>query len=158
MAYLVWTPELENQHPQMDQTHREFVELMGQVEAALGGEQVQLLERFDALHQHTVSHFEQEDRWMADTGFAPDNCHSSQHRQVLDLLKEVRRLVVDENQQDLIGRLLPELATWFEQHAQAADSALAFHMSQVGYDAATRRSERPVEAEEAISGCGSSSC
>ena len=45
MAYLVWTPELENQHPQMDQTHREFVELMGQVEAALGGEQAQLLQR-----------------------------------------------------------------------------------------------------------------
>ena len=95
---------------------------------------------------------------MADTGFTPENCHSNQHKQVLDLLREVRRRVVDEGQDELIPRLLPELAQWFEQHAQMMDAALVFHMGEVGYDAASGRIDRPVQPEAAISGCGGSTC
>jgi hemerythrin-like metal-binding protein len=158
MTLLAWTDELANQHPQMDATHQEFVQLLNELEAARVAGDGDVIARYDALVEHTVEHFAQEDRWMAATGFTPENCHSNQHKQVLDLLREVRRRVVDEGQDELIPRLLPELATWFEQHAQSMDAALIFHMGEVGFDAASGQIERPIQPEVAISGCGSSTC
>ena len=158
MTLLAWNDQIANNHPQMDQTHQEFVVLLNELEAARLGGAPDVLARYDALVEHTVEHFAQEDRWMAATGFTPENCHSNQHKQVLDLLREVRRRVVDEGQDELIPRLLPELAQWFEQHAQMMDAALVFHMGEVGYDAASGRIDRPVQPEAAISGCGGSTC
>lgn len=158
MTLLAWNDQLANQHPQMDRTHQEFVVLLDALDVAQREGAPDVLARYDALVAHTVEHFAQEDRWMAATGFTPENCHSNQHRQVLDLLGEVRRRVVDEGQTELVPRLLPELAQWFEQHAQSMDAALVFHMAQVGYDAASGRIERPIQPEAAIAGCGSSSC
>lgn len=158
MTLLAWTDELANQHPQMDATHQEFVQLLNALEEARLAGANDVMARYDALVEHTVEHFAQEDRWMAATGFTPENCHSNQHKQVLDLLREVRRRVVDEGQDELIPRLLPELATWFEQHAQSMDAALIFHMGEVGYDAASGQIEHPVQPEAAISGCGGSTC
>jgi hemerythrin-like metal-binding protein len=158
MTLLAWNDQLANHHPQMDTTHQEFVVLLNELQTALADGSPALMARYDALLEHTVEHFAQEDRWMAATGFTPENCHSNQHNQVLELLREVRRRVVDEGQDDLLPRLLPELAQWFEQHAQTVDAALVFHMGQVGYDAATGQIARPPVAEAAISGCGSSAC
>lgn len=158
MTLLAWTAELANQHPQMDATHQEFVVLLNELEAARVAQADDVIARYDALVEHTIEHFAQEDRWMAATGFTPENCHSNQHKQVLDLLREVRRRVVDEGQDELIPRLLPELATWFEQHAQSMDAALIFHMGEVGYDATSGQIERPIQPEAAISGCGGSTC
>ena len=158
MTLLAWTDELANHHPQMDETHQEFVQLINELEAARVAGAEDLIARYDALIDHTVEHFAQEDRWMAATGFTPENCHTNQHKQVLELLNEVRRRVVDEGQDELLPRLLPELATWFEQHAQSMDAALIFHMGEVGYDATSGQIERPVQPEAAISGCGGSTC
>lgn len=165
-AAIAWNDQLLNHHPEMDATHREFVDHLAQVQAALAGPQDALLARYDAMLEHTVEHFAQEDRWMKDLGFSPDNCHSSQHGQVLAVMREVRRQHA-EGQSDLIGRLLPELMTWFENHAQAADAGLAGSMEDVGYDVksgvmtnpprggATAENGEPVTEN---SGCGSSSC
>ena len=95
-AAIAWNDQLLNHHPQMDATHREFVEHLQQVQAVLGQPDAVLLPRFDALLAHTVEHFAQEDRWMKDLGFTDGNCHSAQHTQVLAVLKEVRRQHVDE--------------------------------------------------------------
>ena len=166
MADIVWNDQLLNHHAEMDTTHREFVDHLAQVQAALEGPQDELLARYDAMVAHTIEHFAQEDRWMKDLGFTESNCHSSQHGQVLAVIHEVRRQHV-EGQSDLIGRLLPELMAWFENHAQAADAGLAASMEEVGYDVrsgvmtnpprggATGEDGEPV-AEN--SGCGSSSC
>jgi hemerythrin-like metal-binding protein len=132
---IAWSDELLTDQPQMDATHRAFVEHLARVEAALGQPDAVLLPCYDALVAHTVEHFAHEDRWMAALGFAPENCHSSQHTQVLAVLKDVRRQHVENPRTDLIGRLLPELMHWFTQHAQAADAGLAGAMAEAGYDA-----------------------
>lgn len=158
-AAIAWNDQLLNHHPQMDATHREFVEHLQQVQAVLGQPDAVLLPRFDALLAHTVEHFAQEDRWMKDLGFTDGNCHSAQHTQVLAVLKEVRRQHVDEGQADLIPRLLPELMAWFENHAQAADAGLAASMAEVGYDVASGVMTNPPRGEAAEqSGCGSTAC
>ncbi|MFM2348932.1 MAG: hypothetical protein RL654_3685 [Pseudomonadota bacterium] len=163
---IVWNDQLLNHHPEMDATHREFVDHLAQVQAALDGPQDALLARYDAMLAHTVEHFAQEDRWMKDLGFTDSNCHSAQHGQVLAVMREVRRQHA-EGQSDLIGRLLPELMTWFENHAQAADAGLAGSMEDVGYDVRSGvmtnppRGGPPAEDGEPVTehgGCGSSSC
>lgn len=156
MPTLAWSDALAVQHAQMDATHQEFVEHVQAVEAALDGAAEPLLQRYDALVEHTVGHFGQEDRWMLATGFAPENCHSTQHRQVLEVMREVGRLARDEARLETIGQLLPELARWFEQHAQGPDAGLAQHLKDVGFDVATGRAAAPPET--VLSGCGSLAC
>jgi hemerythrin len=109
------------------------------------------------LVEHTVEHFGQEDRWMAATGFAPENCHSFQHAQVLGLLHEVARQARELVDFGPLERVLPELAAWFPAHARTMDAALASHLDQVGHDAATGAIARPPAAQ-GMTGCGGASC
>ena len=160
MSALVWSEQLALQHAQMDATHVEFVELLAQADAALDGEPAELLRRFNVLVDHTVEHFAQEDRWMAATGFTPENCHAFQHKAVLDVMKECARRAAlsDEPDFEPLRVAVKELAIWFPQHAASMDAGLALHMAEVGFDAATGTLRQPLAAEEATSGCGSASC
>lgn len=160
MPTLTWNDTLEIQQPTMDATHREFVQLLGSVELALDGPAEELLRRYRHLVEHTVEHFAQEDRWMLSTGFAAENCHTHQHAQVLEVMREV--LAHAEAKQDLLPlqRLLPELVNWFPVHAQTMDMALALHMQQAGFDPATGECRVPAAQRQAapITGCGSATC
>jgi len=156
MPTLAWSDALAVQHAEMDATHQAFVEHLQAVEAVLGGAAEPLLRRYDALVEHTVEHFGQEDRWMLATGFAPENCHSTQHRQVFEVLREVGRLARHEGRLETIGQLLPELARWFEQHAQGPDAGLAQHLKDVGFEVATGRVAAPPPTE--LSGCSALAC
>jgi hemerythrin len=42
-----------------------------------------LLSRWAALIEHSQEHFDREDQWMLDTGFAFGNCHATQHGVIL---------------------------------------------------------------------------
>lgn len=161
MPTLDWSDSLAIQQPVMDATHREFVQLLGSVELALDGPAPELLQRYRNLVEHTEAHFDQEDRWMQATGFATENCHTHQHAQVLEVMREVLAHALD--QQDLLPlrRLVPELVSWFPVHAQTMDMALAWHMQQAGYDPASgARADRVASAGRAapITGCGSMAC
>jgi hemerythrin len=168
MAALTWSEALALQQPLMDDTHREFIDLLAEVEAAVdrGGEAVQL--QLDRFVDHTVAHFAQEDAWMATIGFQPTNCHASQHAQVLELLREIQRRVhadADANL-TLVSQLVPALAEWFVPHAQNMDGGLAQVMQLTGFDPATGTMTNPPEApgDEAFAapapqaGCGSHGC
>ncbi|MBI5258044.1 MAG: hemerythrin [Burkholderiales bacterium] len=158
MTALAWTDDLALQHPQMDTTHQEFVQLLAAADEALALAPAVLLERFEALVAHTVEHFAQEDRWMQATGFAKDNCHGFQHQAVLGVMQEcARRARQDEPDFEPLRLAVGELAIWFPQHAQMMDAALAQHLAAVGYDVATGECRAPALAE-AITGCGSTPC
>jgi hemerythrin-like metal-binding protein len=152
MAALVWTDALALQQPRMDDTHREFVDLLAEVEAALQQAQPDALTgtlaRFVA---HTEAHFAQEDAWMATIGFAPENCHATQHAQVLQLLREVQRRVQDDGNLALVEQLVPALADWFVPHAQNMDGGLAQVMALTGFDPATGTMSKPPDAASAPS-------
>ena len=153
---LAWSDALALGHAAIDQTHIEFVELLGQAEQA---EDAQLLARLEALLAHTVEHFGQEDRWMAATAFAPMNCHAMQHRVVLQTLEELLRRGREEGELALVREILPELGQWFSQHAQTMDAGLAAHLEQVGFDPVTGALSRPDSlAAEPRQGCGTAAC
>lgn len=153
MTALTWSEALALQQPQMDTTHREFVELLGAIEAALDGPVETLHTRYADFVAHTEAHFAQEERWMATLGFSPENCHAFQHAHVLNVLREVQ--AADPGPK-VLGVLVTELALWFPQHAQAMDAALAQVMADCGFDPASGHLERTLA--EAITTCGTGSC
>ena len=158
MTTLTWSAALALDHPQMDATHVEFVDLLAHAEAALALTEAELLARFDALVAHTAEHFAQEDRWMAATGFALENCHSFQHQAVLGVMSECAKRAREAGNFEPLRMAVQELATWFPQHAQMMDAALAEHLAAVGFDPATGRCEVAIADAAPITGCASSSC
>jgi len=155
MPLLEWSDALVLDMPVMDATHEEFVVLLAEVEAA--GDEA-LVERWRALVAHTEEHFGREDEWMRATGFAPNNCHSTQHAVVLNVMREgLQREGPD--QLAMIRTMAGELAPWFVQHAQAMDAALALHLRSVDFDPA-RGIVRAPQALPAtpMTHCGAGRC
>jgi hemerythrin-like metal-binding protein len=155
MPTLEWSDALQLELPQMDDTHKEFVDLLTRVQGAADDA---LLSHWQVLVDHTVEHFGQEDRWMRETGYASGNCHAVQHQVVLQVMREgATRAAAGDL--PLLRLIAGELAQWFPQHAQSMDAGLAMHLRSVGHDPASGRVERPEALPaQAITGCGSASC
>lgn len=154
-ATLAWSDALLLDLEFMDDTHREFVDLLAAVELS---EDAELLERFHALVEHTDDHFGSEDRWMKATQFSSSNCHSMQHNVVMQVLREALKRG-QEGDLTLVRDLSRELGAWFPQHAQSMDAALALHLRRVGFDPVTGVVHCPDALPEGeIHGCGGSSC
>nr|MBP9057220.1 hemerythrin [Polaromonas sp.] len=103
-------------------------------------------------------HFGREDEWMLQTAFASGNCHTTQHKIVLQVLRE--GLQHGQNGDlKMIRAMADELVNWFPQHAQAMDASLALHMRRVDFDPVTGKINKPEALpKEAIHGCGGDSC
>jgi hemerythrin-like metal-binding protein len=152
---LEWSDALVLNMPAMDQTHLEFVDLLAEVVQATDDE---LMPRWATLISHTQHHFDQEDRWMLATGFATNNCHSSQHQVVLQVLRE-GEAQGHSGRLDVVRDLAEELGRWFPQHAQTMDVSLALHLRSEGYDPATGQRNNPTpRPSQTLHGCGGSSC
>lgn len=155
MAQLEWSDALTLDLPLMDETHREFVDLLSAVDRA---DDAQLASTWATLIDHTERHFAQEDAWMASTRFAAGNCHSMQHRVVLQVMRE-GLLSAQQGDLKVLRMMASELALWFPQHAQSMDAALALHLRRVGFDAATGVVHAPQSLPaELIHGCGGATC
>lgn len=108
----------------MDDTHREFVDLLNaMIACADAGFAAQL----EAFARHTEAHFAEEDDWMARTDFPPRDCHVDEHAAVLKSVHEVLEVVKQGNVAEG-RRLAAALADWFPGHAFHLDSALAHWM------------------------------
>ena len=155
MAQLEWSDALNLDLPLMDDTHREFVDLLAAVDRA---EDAQLLSTWNTLVEHTEQHFGQEDAWMASTRFASGNCHSTQHKVVLQVMREGAARA-EQGDLKVLRVMASELALWFPQHAQNMDAALALHLRRVGFDPATGVVHAPQALPgELIHGCGGATC
>lgn len=152
---MTWSEDYQLDHATMDTTHREFVDLLNTV---LHADDAHLLAHWETLVDHTQDHFDREDQWMQATGFTADNCHSSQHKIILQIMREgtQRGRAGELHVPRQMGR---ELAVWFPQHAQAMDAALAMHLRDVGFDTETGTVAHPQALPVgAIEGCGGGSC
>ncbi|WP_027014538.1 hemerythrin domain-containing protein [Comamonas composti] len=151
MAGLEWTQALVLNLPAMDAVHEEFVELLARTAAA---PDEQLCALWDELIEHTQQHFDQEDRWMQAARFASGNCHSTQHKVVLQVMREgAERGALGEL--SVIRAMADELGPWFVNHAQNMDAALALHLRSIGFDVESGSMAFPeVLPQELITGCG----
>jgi hemerythrin len=130
MALLQWSDALDLGHDTMDDTHREFVELLNRLESAMAED---LLARLDEFISHTEAHFGQEERWMEAMQFPPLACHRGEHDAVLETMREVRKRVAGGEPH--YGPVLAKaIAEWFPLHAQSMDAVLALSIRQAGFD------------------------
>jgi hemerythrin len=126
IASLGWTDAFLLGYPPMDDTHREFVDLVDAMLAA--GDEVIESVFLDFIH-HAERHFEQERLWMEETAFPPKECHVDEHDAVMSSLRQVEALV-SERKPEIIRSLARELVRWFPGHADYLDSALAQWMAK----------------------------
>ncbi len=158
---LAWSRELALDQSTMDDTHREFVDLLNRVAASSEDD---LLASLDEFVKHTEEHFGQEERWMEEFAFPPLHCHQGEHANVLEVIREVRKRVAD-GQVQLGATLTQALAEWFPQHAGSMDAVLAMYMKQIGYvpggdNTAAIAAAAAAMAEQAAPGCapGADAC
>jgi len=152
---LQWSDALNLDMPLMDSTHQEFVDLLSAVVTAPDSA---LLERWSTLIAHTDEHFGLEDQWMLQTGFARANCHSTQHKIILQVMREGEQRGKN-GELDVVRQMARELGAWFPQHAQAMDASLALHLRSAGFDPVTGTVAQPDKLPaKAIHGCGGSTC
>jgi len=133
MQALKWTPALWLGFEPMDGMNREFMELLGRAQAASDDD---LVDAWQALVQHTATHFGTEDTWMRSEAFATTEQHTLEHRVVLNLLREG---LGKAQRGDLapVRQMAAELGAWFSRHSQSLDAALALHMRRITTPVAT---------------------
>ncbi len=109
----------------MDETHREFVELVNRLGSA---EKAAFIALFDELVRHTEQHFENENELMRETAFPAIREHTDEHQRVLGELKRIGNKVATGS--TAVGRayVREQLPSWFNLHAITMDSALAAHI------------------------------
>ncbi len=155
MSTLEWSDSLVLGLPFMDDTHHEFVDLLAVVVKSADDA---LLGKWQALIEHTDDHFGLEDQWMKSTRFSSSNCHSMQHKVILQVMREGAQRG-QNGELGVVRQMANELGQWFPQHAQSMDAALALHLRGVGFDALTGIVNLPESLPETeIHGCGGSSC
>lgn len=108
----------------MDQIHEEFDSLIALTSTCSDKE---LLHQIGLVKAHLYSHFEIENCWMRETEFPAKDCHINEHAAVLQSAEEVY-LLVSKGDFSIGRAFVAELQSWFPQHADYLDSALAHWM------------------------------
>jgi hemerythrin-like metal-binding protein len=132
MPVMEWSDALVIDKGIMDETHREFIELLNRLAEA---PDEKMLAALDEFISHTEEHFAQEQRWMEQMTYPPLTCHVREHDGVLETAHEVRRRVAAGETR--FGPVLAKaVAEWFANHAGSMDHVLALYMKEKGYDPA----------------------
>jgi len=134
MPTLPCSEELKLGLPAMDDAHREFVELLA---TARNSDNDALPDAWQALIDHTQARFDQEDAWMRATRYAASGSHCTQHRLILQVMRDGQASALKGNITP-VRLMTRELQVWFPQHAQGMDAALASHLRRIGFDPASR--------------------
>ena len=150
---LTWSDDLVMNMDKMDQTHREFVDLLAATELA---PEDKLIDSFIELIAHTDEHFSGENQWMQDVSFGPGGCHTDEHDMILKVMREALRRGQADNNLSLVRQLTSELAIWFDNHAKSMDAVLAMYLKEVQYDPLTGIVHKPQQLPEGVTAgeCG----
>jgi len=150
---LTWSDDLVMNMDKMDQTHREFVDLLAATELA---PEDKLIASFIELIAHTDEHFTGENQWMQDVSFGPGGCHTDEHDMILKVMREALRRGQEDGNLQMVRQLTGELAVWFDGHAKSMDAVLAMFLKEVAYDPVTRIVHKPQVLPEGVAAgeCG----
>lgn len=113
--------------PDMDATHREFVEA---ADALLAASDTDFPEMFARLREHTRAHFEHEGKLMKTCRFPAIGEHHSEHLRVLGELAHFA-CGVAAGRPGMARNYIRSLPDWFNTHLCTMDSALAACLKEV---------------------------
>lgn len=129
MPVMQWDDSLVLDGGLVDDTHREFVDLLNRMADATDEDMLDVIDQFIA---HCESHFGQEQRWMQELAYPPLSCHTGEHNSVMEIAREVRKRAADGELD--FGRVLAKaVAEWFVTHAASMDQVLTLYMKEQGY-------------------------
>lgn len=131
---LHWSDALLLGLDEIDDEHREFVDLINALQRCADTDVLACLDRFIA---HAQAHFAHEDDWMTSTAFPPARCHIAEHAAVLKSAFEARAMA-GTGELAFARQFADDLAAWFPAHVEQLDSALATWMFKL------KRGGRPV--------------
>lgn len=122
---LPWHENFELGIASMDQTHREFIDLLNRLDStpndAFPG-------YFDELLEHTHAHFETENRLMEESNFLSLREHKDDHDRILAEMMQMQRFAARGMTQIAKEYVREKLPDWFSTHAASMDTALALHL------------------------------
>ncbi len=116
----------------MDQTHREFIDLLGK--AAQANKQ-QFVHDYHRLLEHTRDHFDREDAVMQQCLFSAIDEHRAEHRRVLHEMNAMLASIARGHSALARAYVTERMPEWFELHTATMDSALAAHLKQITVEA-----------------------
>ena len=125
MALLQWRKEFSVGVPAVDHEHRELVELINELHAALGepGSELSVPEFLGEIHAKIASHFALEERIMRERGYDQFAEHKADHDELLEGIRDIMdayelRGAFDE------ATLVERLNDWFGEHFRTKDARL----------------------------------
>ncbi len=118
-----WNDEVHSLNlPEMDATHREFVDLLIRAQRAAD---VELLPILDTLLDHTRAHFEHESGMMEACALGSRTEHEAEHRRVLAELGQMRTRAEKGRFPFVRAYLAEGVPDWFRNHLATMDADLA---------------------------------
>jgi len=114
-------------NPEMDQTHREFLDLHAELLQAKGPA---FGECFNQLLEHTRAHFSFEEDLMTQSDFPSTAEHKADHQRFLGELDRFAQRVHAGSTMMAKAWLKEQVPDWFLTHVISMDSALAAHLKK----------------------------
>lgn len=117
-----WSDLLLTGHAAIDDTHREFAQLIGALRGATAPAAAALLQQ---VREHCEEHFAAEEALMQTSEYPSMQCHAEEHAAVLASVRQVKAWWGDGRDIATVWRLGEALEAWFSAHTMYLDSALA---------------------------------
>ncbi len=121
-----WQQKYLMNNESMDQTHKEFIELVEQLNSAKGEAFIAL---FHSLKAHTKAHFDMEQQWMEGSKFTSIAEHKDDHQRILGELNQMEKRLRPATLPLVKAWASERLPQWFDLHVATMDSALAAHLA-----------------------------
>jgi len=125
MSLIEWKPEFSVGNAAVDHEHRELIQLINSVHAAISGgaDRDRMAAGLGEFYAQIAAHFALEEKIMRDAGYADFGPHKADHESLLDQLADIIHAVERDNKlddQDLSSRL----NRWFTEHFGSHDAKL----------------------------------
>jgi hemerythrin-like metal-binding protein len=122
-AYVVWKPFYSVNDPSLDAEHRQILELIDSLHAAInaGREDVAIQNILDRLLQYTIDHFAHEEQVMQDSRYPGLDSHKVLHER----MRQRTRMIHDHMDRVTGHYMLRFLNEWWIDHIQSVDKQYA---------------------------------
>lgn len=132
MPALEWTPALQVGVGEMDKQHRQLVEMINNLQAAIRASNPELTnEVLDGLVKYTVTHFGTEERLMARHPYDGMDDHKRAHAQFIERVGKTQTDIKTKTVTASIT-LSGFLTDWLVSHIQKVDKNFAAHLKSKG--------------------------
>ena len=129
MPFAVLSEHLRLGHPQIDRQHASLFEAVNQLHDAMrAGNSSQELGRILAfLRTYTIEHFQMEEAFMRDTGYAGLEAHRTEHDKLIHQVEDLEQKHA-AGSMTISLTVMTFLRTWLEHHISEEDRKLVAHL------------------------------